>query len=59
MGAAGHASVSYSGKNPPLAILAAAQKANVDVKLDELKDGKKDAPPTFTTTDGYVICMDS
>ncbi len=52
MGAAGHASVSYSGKNPPLAVLAAAQKANVDVKLDELKDGGKDALPTFTTTDG-------
>lgn len=52
MGAAGHASVSFSGKNPPLAVLAAAQKANVNVKLDEPQDGKKDAPPTFTTTDG-------
>ena len=52
MGAAGHASVAYSGKSPPLAIIAAAQKAGLEVKLSELKDAKKDAPPTLTNADG-------
>lgn len=51
----GAATVAYSGKNPPLAILAAAQKAGLDVQVNEVKDGNKDAPPTLTMADGYVI----
>ena len=51
----GAATVAYSGKSPPLAILAAAQKAGLDVQVNEVKDGNKDAPPTLTMADGYVI----
>ena len=52
MGAAGHASLAYSGKSPPLAILAAAQKIGLEVQLGERKDAKKDEPPTLTNADG-------
>ncbi len=55
MGAAGHLSVAFSGKSPPLAILAAVKKGGLEVQLNELKDAKKDAPPTLTNPDGWVI----
>ena len=55
MGAASHASLAYSEKNPPLAVLAAAKKMGLQLQPSELKDAKKDAPPVLSTADGYVI----
>ncbi len=55
MGAASHASLAYSEKNPPLAVLAAAKKIGLQLHSSELKDAKKDAPPVFSMADGCVI----
>ena len=54
MGAASHASLAYSQKSPPLAVLAAAQKNGLQLECTELTDGKKDVPPVLSTTAGYV-----
>ena len=59
MGAASHASLAYSEKNPPLAVLAAAKKIGLQLQCSELKDAKKDAPPVLSTADGYVIWLTS
>lgn len=55
MGAASHASLAYSEKNPPLAVLAAAKKIGLQLQYSELQDAKKDALPVLSTADGYMI----